>query len=398
MEFQLTSTSDLNITKSNIGLIYQENTIDPRFGYNSDIDEIRNRINKISHFRWKQVRWFINNYDFLVTGKIINRAFFKLWEIINKYDLIDEEHINSSAFIAEAPGGFLQAFQIYMESFNIHKLQSIQMELPDDGFKLVTSKRKPKIIDPNFPKMHTITLKSNTESSTTFNSSINHPALTINYGIDGSGNICNKENVLDFKKYFDDKKAQFITADGGLDEGTDYNHKEQLHQILFFYEILIILMNGSVGSNCVLKVFDTYTETSFHLLYLLSHFYTNVLFYKPLTSRPTNSEKYVVCRNRKDIQDSESFLTFLLDWISNQTVNYKTNCSIRIFKEIDPEFRARMLVINTKMRECQYSFIKKALDLCESKVDLLSIHGKENVNNQRTRIFNEWKQKYKLKI
>jgi cap1 methyltransferase len=46
----------------------------------------------------------------------------------------------------------------------------------------------------------------------------------------------------------------------------------------------------------VVKVFDILTETSIQLIYLLFSFYKEVYIYKPKTSRPTNSEKYIICK------------------------------------------------------------------------------------------------------
>ena len=45
-----------------------------------------NKIDKIHTDIWKKVRWYINEYDFLVKDPIINRAFYKYWEIINVFE------------------------------------------------------------------------------------------------------------------------------------------------------------------------------------------------------------------------------------------------------------------------------------------------------------------------
>ena len=59
---------------------------------------------------------FIKNYN--VKEKIVSRSFFKMWEMLNIYNLIDINKKDFKSFhIAEAPGGFVQASIIY----NKHK-------------------------------------------------------------------------------------------------------------------------------------------------------------------------------------------------------------------------------------------------------------------------------------
>ena len=43
-------------------------------------------------------------------------------------------------------------------------------------------------------------------------------------------------------------------------------------------------------------MFDTFTHASIDILYILSSLYEKVYFYKPQTSRPGNSEKYIICK------------------------------------------------------------------------------------------------------
>ena len=39
------------------------------------------------------------------------------------------------------------------------------------------------------------------------------------------------------------------------------------------------------------------------MIYLLTKFYDSVKLFKPKTSRPTNSEKYIICKNKNTLQD-----------------------------------------------------------------------------------------------
>jgi 23S rRNA U2552 (ribose-2'-O)-methylase RlmE/FtsJ len=53
------------------------------------------------------------------------------------------------------------------------------------------------------------------------------------------------------------------------------------------------------GGHFVLKVFDTFSSSMIELMYLLTYLYEEVSITKPLTSRPANSEKYILCTKFK---------------------------------------------------------------------------------------------------
>ena len=61
-------------------------------------------------------------------------------------------------------------------------------------------------------------------------------------------------------------------------------------------EIFAAISVQKKNGHFILKVFDILTETSINLIYLLFLCYKKVYIYKPKTSRPTNSEKYIICK------------------------------------------------------------------------------------------------------
>lgn len=72
------------------------------YGFNDILNVHRNKIDKIHTDIWKKVRWYINEYDFLVKDPIINRAFYKYWEIINVFEVFDK--YNETDTIFHCPG------------------------------------------------------------------------------------------------------------------------------------------------------------------------------------------------------------------------------------------------------------------------------------------------------
>jgi cap1 methyltransferase len=55
-------------------------------------------------------------------------------------------------------------------------------------------------------------------------------------------------------------------------------------------------------------MFDTFSSLSIEILYLLSYLYETVYITKPLSSRPANSEKYIVCINFKMVQNIDTII------------------------------------------------------------------------------------------
>ena len=86
------------------------------YGYNDKLNICRNKIDNIDGDSWKKVRWYINVYDFQVKDPIINRAFYKYWEIINEFEIFEDYDENQFILhCAEAPGGFIQGTNIYLQ-------------------------------------------------------------------------------------------------------------------------------------------------------------------------------------------------------------------------------------------------------------------------------------------
>ena len=73
-----------------------------------------------------------------------------------------------------------------------------------------------------------------------------------------------------------------------------------------------------VGFVC--KMFDTFSMPSIKLLYFICCFYDEVYLNKPLTSRPANSEKYIIAKNFKGV--NQNYLNFM-QIMKKQSINIK---------------------------------------------------------------------------
>ena len=211
----------------------------------------------------------------------LSRSYFKLWEMLSDLKIINK---NGDAKIklvtlCEGPGGFIEAL------INWRKMNT---EIKDDIFAITL-----KSTDRDIPGWK----KSNTFLS-------NNPNVQISYGEDSTGNIYRLENMKHFFKQFDlVNDVEVITADGGFDFSQDFNNQETLSYQIIFCEIVMALSVQKMGGTFICKFFDMYYEMSYYFITLLGACYDEVLFCKPLTSRPANSEKYIVCRGFHGIDE-----------------------------------------------------------------------------------------------
>jgi cap1 methyltransferase len=75
---------------------------------------------------------------------------------------------------------------------------------------------------------------------------------------------------------------------------------------LVLCQFLCMFMVLRKGGNFVCKIFDCFTPFTVGLLYLLYRHFEDFSILKPCTSRPANSERYVVCKNLRETCPSVS--------------------------------------------------------------------------------------------
>lgn len=117
------------------------------------------------------------------------------------------------------------------------------------------------------------------------------------YGPDGTGDLYT--NWYDFivkvlQTY--PEGVDLVTADGGF-EATE--RQEFLSSRLLLTQAAVGVACTKVGGNFVLKVFDTVTFFSAQVLFVLGLCFDQIYIFKPVSSRPANAEKYIVCRRRR---------------------------------------------------------------------------------------------------
>jgi 23S rRNA U2552 (ribose-2'-O)-methylase RlmE/FtsJ len=223
---------------------------------------------------WGRAKKISNDYEYIYTSTNykknissvtpVSRSFFKLREIIYDFHL---DISGSSSCVAEAPGGFIQSILSHSDDNNVH-----------------------------ITKIYGITLISDSKDIPYWNSSIiNNTSVHVSNGHDGTGNLYKLPNILSFIKTCGKSDCQLVTADGGFDYTTDFEQELSSYK-LFYSEIMIAINIQKKGGNFICKLFDLFYISTLQLVFLLYISYETISFIKPLTSRQSNSEKYIVCR------------------------------------------------------------------------------------------------------
>ncbi|XP_077566986.1 cap-specific mRNA (nucleoside-2'-O-)-methyltransferase 1 [Stigmatopora nigra] len=127
-------------------------------------------------------------------------------------------------------------------------------------------------------------------------------------GVDGDGDVTRPENVTAFRNFVLDSTEglglHVLMADGGFSVEGQENIQEILTKQLLLCQFLTALSTLRTGGHFVCKTFDLFTPFSVGLIYLLYLCFERVTLFKPVTSRPANSERYVVCRSLKPGSDA----------------------------------------------------------------------------------------------
>ena len=152
--------------------------------------------------------------------------------------------------------------------------------------------------------------------------------ISIGYGMTLRGDLDWNPTIIDFKRfnciYGDDNSGDLltqyqsfittvnsnningvdlVTADGGFDvSGSEmrYRQQETLSTKLIIAECLIAVSVLRKGGNFICKVFDTVSKASRDLILLMSLVFERIYIFKPMTSRPANSERYLICKNKRN--------------------------------------------------------------------------------------------------
>jgi 23S rRNA U2552 (ribose-2'-O)-methylase RlmE/FtsJ len=299
---------------------------------------------------------------------ILSRGFYKLWELLFMFDLIDISKDNfTSAHLAEGPGSFIQATMFFRDTYTKKGLSK------NDKFYAIT-------IHPEDTKGHVPELEKNfieyysNEKPRRFFQHVTYDKKQI--GGDNTkdnGDLMNPNSLKNFYGGANStvkEKVDFITADGGF-EWVNENIQEQEYFKLLFSQIIFAVNMQKKGGCFVCKFFETFTYTSYKFISILNSLYDKLFMVKPLTSRASNSEKYIVCIGFK-FSESDAKLKSIIKTLNemHETIYKNMNLNIvDIFSsyKFSKEFLLKMICINTQILNTQFKSIGDIISFVNSQ-------------------------------
>lgn len=124
-----------------------------------------------------------------------------------------------------------------------------------------------------------------------------------------NGDITNINNIIDYQKQLTkdgERIVNLYTCDLGMDCGDKYNEQEVIHFNANICQIICGLLTLKSGGNMAVKHFTIFEPFTISYISLLSLLFNETYITKPLTSKRTNSEIYIVCKGYKYPFDKES--------------------------------------------------------------------------------------------
>ncbi|CAK7994685.1 FtsJ methyltransferase [uncultured virus] len=233
----------------------------------------------------------------------VSNAWLKFWEIYHTYPLI-KKHNNDTFtvfFNAELPGSSLCAYNHYVktihpkEKFEWRASSLIGLGAFEDVYGLYARNQKRWLMND-----------------------------------DNNGDSTNIRNLLNFESRL--KGIDLYCHDAGLDVTSNYNEQERLNAALHLGCAIAGFLTLKIGGSFVAKQYTFFCDYTWKLIMLYSTLFDQFHFFKPETSRPTNSEIYLIGLGYRGITSRQRNLLFdLLEAFNRQ--NYETsNELLRPFK------------------------------------------------------------------
>jgi len=314
-------------------------------------------------------------FDIDPKPNILSRAFYKIWELFFMFDLIPtDDSAFTTAHLAEGPGSFIQATMMFRDKFskkNASKndkyyavtLHSDKYNVPklEESFISYYKKEKPQRFELHRTYSRDVARQSDKKDD---------------------GDLTSKKTRKLFDEHFVEKKADFITADGGF-EWENENVQEQEAFKLILSEIITAVKIQKKGGSFVCKLYESFTQVTAKFIAILCSFYDDLYIVKPLMSRASNSEKYIVCMGFKDNKDNNKKIETLEDIIEDMNDKPKKNL-LDLFPEyeIDNAFKTMLISINTSIANKQFINI----NLMKSFVDKQNYRGDEYQQRRQEQI------------
>lgn len=241
------------------------------------------------HDEWEVYRVIGNPYDKVYTAPACvpcesdrgdyrvpaSRAFYKLVEIVKTTPFLERalsaKRALRCAYVGEAPGSFVECV------VSTRRAAGLGGGDAHVGISLKSDRRSV----PHW-KLPFSWMQAN--------------GVRIHRGADGTGDILKPRNVDSFVEACGGEgSCDLVTGDGGFDFSSDFNDQEKQVLCLLAVQCRIAMRLLAPGGCCVLKMFEAFNSDTRAIVASFIALFSDRGVTKPKTSRPGNSERYLVC-------------------------------------------------------------------------------------------------------
>lgn len=366
MEVLISDDTILETQESIIDLLEQNKSIE---------DVVTTYKDKIEFYyenkSWDRFKRYGNEYEnIFITQKsplnisrynAVSRAFFKLWEIMHDYKHLifkNDEDIKCM-FLCESPGGFTEAIIKYRR---------------DKGFKN--------------DEYTGISLKSDNKEIPEWKYD---KYVNINYGFDNTGDLYNYRNITFLVDKLYPNSQDIITGDGGFDTSSNFNDQEGMSFHLILCEILSAIELQKKNGSFILKIFSMFNVNTLKLLQIVKEFYKEIRILKPKTSRPANSEKYLLCTCFRN--DTEEHV-IRKKGLQKLVKNYSNSNMEDYFKTVpfNNHILQQLVTYNQEFSLNQINYIDKIIEYIQED----DKENMKNIQQNNKKIAINWCKKYSI--
>ncbi|KAL6426973.1 hypothetical protein ACFW04_009284 [Cataglyphis niger] len=319
------------------------------------LNEMKSRLNNFNLYEWQQHTHQMNKAGDIVSsvkkkvqGELVTQAWCKFYEIASNFFLIPlneirrEENGNNftSVHLCEAPGAFVTALNHWLKT-----------NAPDVQWNWLATTLNPYCEGNSYDRM---------VADDRF---IRHTLKHWCFGADNTGDIMDFRNldilVKKCKLLEGGKRILLITADGSIDCTDVPGEQESAVAQLHLCETVICMHLLQKGGNFLLKLFTLFEHQSVCLMYLLSCAFQRVIVTKPASSKPGNSEMYVVCINFK----GRDYVAPYLNILRQHCGNVSPTKAMFYLRDIPGDFLRKLEECSEFFKHHQYQVIKDNISM-----------------------------------
>ncbi|XP_053684883.1 cap-specific mRNA (nucleoside-2'-O-)-methyltransferase 2 [Sabethes cyaneus] len=265
----------------------------------NDLNAVKNRLNDFEISHWHQhtrnrssLLPILHELRHRIGGEFVTQAFAKLYECVAAYELVPRDRKELfSVHLCEAPGAFITGLN--------HYLQLNRKGIRWQWFA--------NTLNPYYEG----NCLGNMITDDRF---IYHTLDSWCFGEDFTGDVMKRANldaIVRRSKQF--REVNLVTADGSIDCLDIPEAQEEHVSHLHLAEAVTALKILTVGGSLILKMFTLFEHCSVNLLYLLYVCFEQLNVFKPCTSKPGNSEVYIIAKGFRPPEGIDRYLNRIFD-------------------------------------------------------------------------------------